>query len=322
MPLECAAIHPSKAYLKQLFEELTPAERMENDEYGRTIAHFAAASTTPDCLEYLIEQDFPFATPDKFKLTPLIQAARFGRHRNIRPLLRHLSKGDLPNTEFADQTLLRQRWRPLHYAAYFGHAETCRELIDCGATVETLESSSRATPLLFAAQRGHIDCVRTLIEHGKADPEVVDKFGRTPLHLASINGKYDVAKYLLQDIGVNADAADTSHNRPIHYAAGFGYLRLLRLLIEVGEADPASFNVWRTTACSVANLKGHISIVQHLLTECNIDVNFKDQDGKTLLHHCVEEAVCNKLEAEQVLRKARLLISKNANPNIQTVEGI
>ncbi|KAI9264234.1 hypothetical protein BDA99DRAFT_51448 [Phascolomyces articulosus] len=320
-PLECAAIHPSRAYLKELYDELTPAERMETDEFGRTIAHFAAASTTPDCLEYLIEQDFPFGTPDKFKLTPLIQAARFGRHQNIRPLLKHLSKGDVPNTEFADQTLLRQRWRPLHYAAYFGHAETCRELIDCGATIEAVESSLHATPLLFAAQRGHVECVKVLIEHGKADPEAVDKYARTPLHLASINGKYDVVKYLLQDIGVNADAADTSQNRPIHYAAGFGHHRLLRLLIEMGDADPAAHNVWRTTACSVANLKGHISIVQYMLTECNIDVNFKDQDGKTLLHHCVEEEVTSKFEAEQVLRKTRLLISKKADPNIQTIKG-
>ncbi|KAI9498385.1 ankyrin repeat-containing domain protein [Zychaea mexicana] len=319
-PLECAAIHPSRAYLKELFEQLTPAERIETDEFGRTIAHFAAASTTPDCLEYLIEQDFPFSSGDKFKLTPLIQAARFGRHQNIRPLLKHLSKTEMPNTEFADQTLLRQRWRPLHYAAYFGHPETCRELIDCGATLEAIESTLRATPLLFAAQRGHLECVKVLVEHGKADPEAVDKYSRTALHVASINGKYDVAKYLLQ-IGVDANAADTSENRPIHYAAGFGYLRLLRLLIEVGGADPAAPNVWRTTACSVANLKGHISIVQYLLTECNIDVNFKDQDGKTLLHHCVEETVTSKLEAEQSLRKARLLISKNADPNLQTIEG-
>ncbi|KAI8149897.1 ankyrin repeat-containing domain protein [Fennellomyces sp. T-0311] len=319
-PLECAAIHPSNAYLKELFEQLTPAERIETDEFGRTVAHFAAASSTPDCLEYLIEQDFQFSLGDKFKITPLIQAARFGRHKNIRPLLKHLSKGDVPCTEFADQTLIRQRWRPLHYAAYFGHAETCRELIDCGATVESIESSLHATPLLFAAKRGHLECVKVLIEHGKADPEVVDRYSRTPLHLASINGKYEVTKYLLE-MGVNADAADSSLNRPIHYAAGFGHLRLLRLLIEVGGADPSAPNVWRTTACSVANLKGHISIVQYLLTECNIDVNFKDQDGKTLLHHCVEEKVTTKLEAEQVLRKARLLISKNANPNLQTVQG-
>lgn len=301
---------------------MTPAETAELDEYGRTIAHFAAASQTPDCLQYLIDKEFSVITADKFRITPLIQAARFGRYHNIRPLITCMSKGDYPATEFADQTMLRQKWRALHYAAYFGHPETCRALIDAGATVDAMESSLRTTPLGFAAQRGHLECVKVLIEYGKADPEFVDKFGRTPLHVASINGHYDVAKYLVCNVGVDANTGDTSENRPAHYAAGFGYLKLLRLLIEGGGADPAASNVWRTTPCSVANLKGHVAIVEHLLTAYSIDVNFKDQDGKTLLHCCAVESITQKLDIEQIKLKARLLISKRANPNLKTIEGM
>lgn len=319
-PLQCAAINPSSRYLKELFEQLTPAERLEADEFGRTVAHFAAASTTPDCLEYLISQEYNLSAGDKYKITPLIQAARFGRPRNVRLLLTYLSKDTLPSSEFADHTLLRQKWRPLHYAAYFGHAETCRELIDCGATVEAADSGTHATPLMFAAQRGHLECVKVFVEHGQADLEARDRYGRTPLHLASIGGHVEVAKYLLLQ-GVDANAADTSLNRPMHYAAGFGRLRLLQLLIHLGQADSSAANVWRTTPCSVANLKGHIAIVQYLLNNTSIDVNFKDEDGMTMLHRCVSEKVESKLEMEQTLRKAKLLISKNANVDMKSVDG-
>ena len=62
-PLHCAAIHPSKAYLKELFEELTPAERMDNDDYGRTVAHFAAASTTLIVWNILSSKNFQWLLP-------------------------------------------------------------------------------------------------------------------------------------------------------------------------------------------------------------------------------------------------------------------
>lgn len=319
-PFECAAIHPSSKFLRELYAQLTPAERAETDDFGRTVAHFAAASTTPDCLEFLISEGFDFTLGDKTKLTPLILAARYGRHQNIRPLLYHLSKGALPSAEFADHTLLRQKYRPLHYAAYFGHPQTCRALIECGATVDIEDGPNHATPLIMAAQRGHLETVKTLIEFGKADPEYVDRYARTPLHVASINGHYDVVKYLLEQ-GVNADVPDSSHNRPVHYAAAFGHLRVLKLLIEFGGADPAAANVWRTTACSVANLKGHIAIVQYLLTRPDVDVNFKNKEGCTMLHSCVVEEAESKLETEQILRKTKLLLSRNANPNLKTVDG-
>ncbi|KAI8333682.1 ankyrin repeat-containing domain protein [Chlamydoabsidia padenii] len=321
-PFLCAAINPSASHLTRLFEQLDAAERVETDDLVRTVAHYAAASSTPDCLEYLISQNYNFSQGDKYRLTPLVQAARFGRYKNIRPLLKYLSNDHFPCTEFADHTLLRNRRRPLHYAAAFGHAEACKELIDCGATVDAVESTQKATPLILASHRGHLDCVKTLVEHGCAGLHLVDKFTRSPLHLACMTGHYEVAKYLLVQ-GLDADAHDSSNNTPAHYACAFGHMEVLKLLVEFGSADPSSNNVWRSTPCSVANLKGHIAIVQYLLSlpGGRVNVDFKDQDGFTMLHHAVVEKVTNTSEIDQNLRRIQVLLDKNANVNAATIDG-
>ncbi|CAO3595612.1 unnamed protein product [Absidia cylindrospora] len=321
-PVMCASINPSADHLKTLFQQLEPAERVETDDLGRTVAHYAAASTTPDCLEYLISQSYNFSQGDKFRLTPLLQMARFGRADNIRPLLKYLSNDTFPCTDFADQTLLRNRRRPLHYAANFGHSEACKALIDCGATVDILESSLKATPLMLASLRGHLDCVKTLIEYGHAGIHLVDKYARSPLHLACIEGHYQVAKYLLMQ-GLETNAHDSSSNTPAHYAAAFGHLDVVKLLVEFGGADPSSNNVWRATPCSVANLKGHIAIVQYLLSlpDGNVNVDFKDEDGYTMLHRAVTEKVTTPNEINQNLRRIQVLLDKNANVNTTTING-
>ncbi|KAI8089184.1 ankyrin repeat protein, partial [Halteromyces radiatus] len=121
-----------------------------------------------------------------------------------------------------------------------------------------------STPLMLAAHRGHVDTVRYLVESGGADPEAVDKFGRTPLHLACMQGHFNVVYYLLAQ-GVDADSEDSSSNRPSHYAAAFGFLPVLRLLVVMGKVDLSAVNVWHTSPLSIANLKGHFSVVKYIL---------------------------------------------------------
>ncbi|KAL0085941.1 ankyrin repeat-containing domain protein [Phycomyces blakesleeanus] len=319
-PFQCSAINTSSKYIKEFFEALEPFERFVVDDLGRTVAHFAAASTTPACIEYLISVKYEMSAGDKSRLTPLLQAARYGRHKNIRPILEHISDSTLPSPDFANHSLLASKRRPLHYAAYYGHSETCKALIECGATVDVVESVTKCTPLLYAAERGHLECVRVLLENG-ANIESGNKFSKTALHLATISGHYKIVQFLLKE-GADANAHDTSLNRPVHYAAAFGHLSVLKLLIVYGGADPTLENAWRRSPCSVANYKGHLSVVKHLLsrTDFPVSVDFKDEDGRTMLHHCVSETFESKIEVKQNSRKADILFMKNSNVNIQTTQ--
>lgn len=323
-PYHLAAINPRATYLSELFEALDPAERMQTDIYGRSVAFFAAVSETSDCLEFLESKGFNFSVVDKYKMSPLMQAARYGRSHNIEILIRNLRGGPevTETSPFVFQSLVRNRRTALHYAAYFGHAEACSVLIRFNAPVECLENLEKQTPLLYAAKNGNIECVRVIIEEGKANPEKGDKFSRTPLHHACMNGHTEVVKYLLSK-GVNANAYDSSHNTPIHFAAAFGYIKIVHLLIEYGFSDPTPSNVWRSTPCSVANMKGHIGVVKYLLglTHFTIDVNFKDNDGYTMLHRSISESASNPFEMKTNIEKATFLLSMKADTNSINLEG-
>lgn len=54
---------------------------------------------------------------------------------------------------------------PLLMAAYFGHAEPVRALIELGASLEARDFRGN-TPLRFAVQQGHVDVVKQLLEAG------------------------------------------------------------------------------------------------------------------------------------------------------------
>ncbi|KAI8068747.1 ankyrin repeat-containing domain protein [Gongronella butleri] len=320
-PLLCAAIQPKSAHLERLFASLDAAERMETDDLARSVVHFAAASTTSDCLAYLIDQGFTLLTGDKFRLTPLVQAARYGRAHNIELIIKTLGDGTLPCTEYADHTLLRNKRRALHYAAFFGHADACKALIAAGASVD-IYSSDKMTPLLLACQRGHLDVVKVLLDQGNASLLLGDRFDRSPLHLACMFGHLDLVDYLLRQ-GIDANAGDSSSNTPSHYAAAFGYLPILQRLLTLGQANPSANNVWRATPCSVANMKGHVAIVQYLLSRsgANLIVNFRNQQGLTMLHETVLEKVTSDADIAQNLRRTRLLLEHNANVNTKNMTG-
>ncbi|KAI8979262.1 ankyrin repeat-containing domain protein [Mycotypha africana] len=323
-PYHCSAIHPSSIHLQTFYEALDAAERLQTDSIGRTVAFYAAVSENSACLEYLISVDFNIQQHDKYKMTPFIQAARMGRSHNVELIIKHLKNtedgSEISSSVF--QTLLRNKRTALHYGAYYGHAETCKILVNYGAPIDIAEKLDKQTPLHYASRNGYLDCVRVLIEEGKADPEKGDKYGRNALHLACIYGQLHVVRYLLAE-GVDANMGDTSLNRPAHYAAAFGYIEILHLLLTYGQADPTVNNVWRSTPCSVANMKGHVAVVRYLLnlSEHPINVNFKDQDGRTMLQHCIQESVRSESEIAINLNKAALLLSMNADANSQDIYG-
>lgn len=321
-PYHCSAIHPTATYLSEFFEALDHAERLETDLYGRSVAFYAAVSDTTACLEFLISKHFNVTMHDKFKMTPMIQAARYGKSANVEVLIKFQQGDEIETPASIFQSLLRNRRTALHYAAYFGHAETCRVLIQYNCPVDALENLDKQTPLHYATKNGYLDCVRVLIEEGHANPEKGDKFARNALHLACIYGHLDIVHYLLS-IGVDADAPDSSQNYPTHYAAAYGYIDILHLLIEYGSANPALPNVWTSTPCSVANMKGHIAIVKYLLQLPGnpIDVNFKDQEGCIMLQRTINEAVVSDIDMELNLSKAKLLLSMNADVNSKDIEG-
>jgi len=91
-------------------------------------------------------------------------------------------------------------YTPMHEAANSNRPGVLKLLLRGGADVNCRANMhARSTPLHLAAFNGHEECVRVLMENN-ADITIADGYGRTPLQLAEYGKKHAVIK-LLMDTG-------------------------------------------------------------------------------------------------------------------------
>ena len=102
---------------------------------------------------------------------------------------------------------------PLLSAAFQGHVEMVRILIDAGADVNAAETRYGYAPLLDAASHGHVDVIRLLLDAG-ADREARVKDGRTAVQLAEHFGHFEAASVLRNYQAGAADDETESEQDP------------------------------------------------------------------------------------------------------------
>ncbi|CAF1343422.1 unnamed protein product [Rotaria magnacalcarata] len=298
-PIHCAAINPNSKYLKQLLN-ITPEYNIL-DKYERRPIHFAAACEGPEPLEYLLSKQVSFNDVDRGGNSPLHVAVMNGRAINAEIVLR-TAKEKAESNDAEDQIvhqkfglasinrMNKSRFYPLHLAVLNNHLECVKVLLEFGANVDvvTSTSSGKLTSLMLACQKGHFNIVKSLIENG-AKVEARDRFKRTPLIHACMCGNAHIVSHLLR-MGANAKVHDSSLNTALHYAIAYGWYFCVRLLIEAG-ANVNCVNSWQTSCLGAGFLKGHYGLCDYLLTEHHVDINFKTDDGLTLVMLTVGLAV-------------------------------
>lgn len=131
----------------------------------------------------------------------------------------------------------------LHWAAYLGHVDVARVLLEAGANIEVLDTADFSTPLHVAVTRGHLG-VATLLQANGAAMETRNLMEQTPL-MAALTGSSPTDTLLpvvawLMTKGADAQAADGEGWLPIHRAAVLGVPPLIGSLVR-GGADP---NAW------------------------------------------------------------------------------
>jgi len=123
----------------------------------------------------------------------MIKAAKKGDVAAVKQLLK--TDKDLTNARDMDDST------PLHCAAWKGHLEVVKALLDAGADINAKSQNDHYgdTPLHAASHGNQKDVVKVLIERG-ANLHSKNKIGRTPLGETEWHNATAAAK-LLRDAG-------------------------------------------------------------------------------------------------------------------------
>ena len=165
--------------------------------------------------------------------------------------------------------LARYVRHPVFIAAYFGHMDVLKYLVDNlenkNPTVDGVESL-----LHMAASTGKLDIVKYII------PKVVDinpkdDFGHTPLHYAVDSGMLDIVQYLMEKLEDKSPECNGG-NTPLYWAAAYGQLIVYKYIVEnVVEKNPRNKN--GKTPLDLAHERGYSEINtiyhQHILEKFN-----------------------------------------------------
>jgi ankyrin repeat protein len=148
-------------------------------------------------------------------------------------------------------------------AAALGRADVLAPALDADGGVAQARSGDGFTPLHLAAFFGHADTARLLLDRGADPAAVADNPMRVqPLHSA-VAGRHGDLAALLVERGAPVNAAQHGGWTPLHAAAQHGDEALVDLLLGAG-ADPAAANDDGRTPADLADAAGHPTLAARL----------------------------------------------------------
>ena len=305
-PMHLAASRGHLEVVKLLVEADPTQIEMKNQSNSRPI-HLAALNGHTGVVELLCQHGSRLDIFDGSLSTPLHIASKKGFTEIVKILLEkggaevdiadmndktplHLASqgGFLPVVELlvhAGAEIMAtddESQSPLHLASQGGHAKVVEALLRAGADLNTTDRIGQS-PLHDASANGHQEAVSCLVKNG-ADIFAEDDKKRTPLHLASLAGHVAVLDLLLP---WHADplAVDDENLTPLHLASQGGHLKAVKKLFKA-ITKPNAANL--ATALHLSAEKGHVEVVKQLLSFEGINVNERDEEGRTPLLRAAE----------------------------------
>lgn len=124
-------------------------------------------------------------------------------------------------------------WTPLHLAAFFGHPELAKGLLNRGAVIDSRSTNAMKNAPLHAAAAGtKLELVELLLDRG-ADVNARQHGGWTALHSAAQTGNREMVETLLAH-GADVRARADNNQSPLDLALMHGHSEVVALLEGLG----------------------------------------------------------------------------------------
>ena len=182
--------------------------------------YYAAGFGFSDLTKHLIDKHPEHVNAKGGLLTTPMHAAASAGHVNILSLLTEQG-ADINGRDLGDET-------PLHGASGNARLEAGNFLLDNGADI----NAGNYTPLSRAAFAGHVEFARMLLERG-AVIDAPNGIGETPLHWAARMGRIEVVRLLLEH-GADVNARNTWGETPSQLGSGQMHHAVVELLSGYG----------------------------------------------------------------------------------------
>ncbi|KAL5505211.1 hypothetical protein EMCRGX_G006611 [Ephydatia muelleri] len=274
-----ALMRASKAGHMEFVKELLDkgAEVNIQDKDGWTALMRASKAGQLECVKVLLDKGAEVNMQSWWRETALMMASKEGHMECVKVLL---DQGADVNIQDKDG------WTALMRASKAGQLECVKVLLDKGAEVN-MQSGWRETALMMASKEGHMECVKVLLDQG-ADVNIQDKEGSTALMRASNAGHMECFKILL-DKGADVNIQNNSKGKTaLMMALEARHMECVKMLVDKG----AKINLQSGSGDTALHLavrakevkeKDQISCVRTLLFHPGIDVNLKNNQGRTAI---------------------------------------
>lgn len=260
---------------------------------GDSILHYAARNGLANVVNFILKNFDPKSVDFKNKddKTSLHEASQFSQFHICDILLCYGADVN---------ALKRGDWTPLMLACtksnYLNNIKTVEILIANGAIVN-YKNKDGWSVLHLIAREGDEQMLQLLIENG-LNVKMKTKNGRSALHIAALHGHLKMVKILL-NLGLDVNEKDKCGNTPICEAVLGNHLAVCQKLIS-NKADSSIINISGFSLIHLAAFEGHIEMIQFILNELSVDINFVNKNNLTALHCAARK---NKVEAYNFLLK-------------------
>lgn len=254
----------------------------EEDDYGRSILHFACFSGNLNIIRKLCQAGYDLHVTDKNGYQVSHYAAMNGQIDVLKYLL---IKGI--EIVWSNENMMS----PLHLACYYGQLDTIKFICEDVDTEKAslVNSFESKTALHFACDGGFIHVVNYLLNSYKNIVEKqINKFDYnsfTPILYACKNGSLDCVKSLVNFGNVRFNYGNRTYN-PFVEAASRGHIDIIKYFINLKEVDLNASDSKGTRALKAAVDHGHFDIIELLINNDVIDVNDKNKIGDLFMIAC------------------------------------